>query len=120
MLRTPRNGMVTLCCSPVSGLEVIGPSNGGKPAVLLIIATAASPASSPNTALATRAQVPRLVTTTMPAVPAYSALLQPNETDPSALRSTFTLNDPPGSGAPLASIAATESTPLAVLGEPTR
>ena len=27
---TPRNGMVTVYCSPVSGLPVIGPSNGGK------------------------------------------------------------------------------------------
>jgi len=29
---TPRNGIVTVNCSPVSGLLVILPSNGGKPA----------------------------------------------------------------------------------------
>src|SRR5947199_6744340 len=32
---TPRNGIVTLKASPVSGLEVIGPSNGGKLVALL-------------------------------------------------------------------------------------
>src|SRR5438876_5342709 len=84
------------------------PSKGGNPEELLIITTAASPASSPKTARATRAHVPRFVTTTMPAVPAYSALLQPSETDPSALRSTLTRNEPLGSGAPLASIAETD------------
>ena len=141
-IRTPRNGIVTLCCSPVSGFEVIGPSKGGYPLALLIITTAASPASSPKTARATRAHEPRLVTTTLPAVPAYSALLQPSETVPSGFRSTLTVNDPLGSAAPLASmadtgpparlsvapgyvgtlpsIAATDRTPLAVLGEPTR
>src|SRR5258708_5028563 len=146
-LRTPRNGIVTLCCSPVSGFCVIGPSKGGKAAELLIITTAASPASSPKTARATRAHVPRVVTTTIPAVPSYSALLQPSDTDPSALRSTLTLNVPLGSAAPWAASAgaglggprrgwvgwrvgrgrggvlpwpaATESTPLAALGEPT-
>ena len=105
-LRTPRNGIVTLCRSPVSGLVLMGPSKGGKPVALLIITTAAAPASSPNTARATRAQVPRLVTTILPTVPAYSALLQPRETVPSALRSTLMVNDPLGSAAPLASIAA--------------
>src|SRR4029077_16081970 len=54
-LCTPRNGIVTLCCSPVSGFEVIGPSNGGKPAEVLIITTAASPASTPKTARETPA-----------------------------------------------------------------
>src|SRR5438128_1122816 len=104
---TPRNGMVTVCCSPVSRLSVIGASNGGRPLALLIITTAAAPASSPKTARATRAQVPRTVTTTMPAVPAYSALLQPSEIEPSAFRSTFTRNDVvgDGSGALLALIA---------------
>src|SRR5260370_15095229 len=144
--RTPRKGIVTLCCSPVSGFCVIGPSKGGKAPELLIITTAASPASSPKTARATRAHVPRVVTTTIPAVPAYSALLQPSDTDPSALRPTLPLDVPLGSAAPLASIActglcaappelvrlrgapgrvgvlpstaATESTPLAGLGEP--
>ena len=106
-LRTPRNGIVTLCCSPVSGFEVIGPSNGGKPVPLLIITTATSPASSPKTARATRAHVPRFVTTTMPAVPAYWALLQPSETVPSAFRSTLTVNDPLGSAALLALMAET-------------
>src|SRR4029077_14665179 len=42
-LWTPRNGIVTLCCSPVSGFEVIGPSNGGKPAEVLVITTPAAP-----------------------------------------------------------------------------
>ncbi len=27
--RTPKNGIVTVYCSPVSGFEVIGPSKGG-------------------------------------------------------------------------------------------
>src|ERR1700716_4154074 len=31
---TPRNGIVTLKGTPLSGLDVIGPSNGGKPAAL--------------------------------------------------------------------------------------
>jgi hypothetical protein len=56
---TPKNGMVTLYCSPVSGFEVIGPSNGGRLVELLIITTAAAPAFWPKTARATRAQVPR-------------------------------------------------------------
>src|SRR6266850_5277740 len=76
-------------------------------AALLIITTAAAPALSPNTARATRAQFPRTVTTTLPAVPAYSASLQPSETEPLELRSTFTPNGPLGMGAPLASIVVT-------------
>src|SRR5260370_16282143 len=103
--------MVPLCASRVLGFGVIGPSKGGKAPELLIIPTAASPASSPKTARATRAHVPRVVTTTIPAVPAYSALLQPSDTDPSALRRTLTLNVPLGSFSPLASIASTGLSP---------
>jgi hypothetical protein len=54
--------MVTVYCSPVSGFEVISPSNGGNPAELLIITTAAAPAFCPKIARATRAHVPRCVT----------------------------------------------------------
>src|SRR4030095_9519875 len=36
---TPRNGMVALTCSPVSGLSVIGPSKGGRLSTLLTIST---------------------------------------------------------------------------------
>ena len=44
----PKNGMVTLGTDwPVSGLLVMSPSKGGYPALLLIIATAAAPASRP-------------------------------------------------------------------------
>src|SRR5262249_54542926 len=49
-------------CSPVSGLDVMFPSNGGKPAALLAMITAAAPACCPKIAFATRAQVPRLTT----------------------------------------------------------
>src|SRR3954468_24922158 len=38
--RTPKKGMVTVNCSPVSGLLVIAPSKGGYPVVVSIIATA--------------------------------------------------------------------------------
>src|SRR5262249_24074160 len=44
---TPKNGMVTVKSSPVSGFWVIFPSNGGSPAALLIKRTAAAPAFSP-------------------------------------------------------------------------
>ena len=60
--KMPRNGMVTVNGIPVSGFERIGPSNGGKLATLLIIATAAAPACWPKTARATRAHTPRSVT----------------------------------------------------------
>src|ERR1700752_4058049 len=40
----PMNGMVTVYGSPVSALEVIGPSNGGSPVALLTMITAAAPA----------------------------------------------------------------------------
>src|SRR6478609_4784980 len=102
--------------------------------------TAAAPASSPNTARATRAHVPRAVTTTLPADPAYSLLLQPSEIEPSGFFSTSTGKVPVGRGAPLAlivdtvlpvdrcssapgyvgtvaSIAATEIAPFAEAGE---
>src|SRR5438309_3462364 len=59
---TPRNGIVTSKGVPLSGLAVIGPSNGGKSAVLFTITTAAAPACWPKIALATRAQVPRCTT----------------------------------------------------------
>src|SRR6266849_220840 len=87
---TPRNGIVTLNRSPVSGFPVMGPSNGGSPAALLITSTAAAPACCPNTARATRAQVPRTVTTSLPVTPAavYSALLQPKEIVPLGFRRT--------------------------------
>src|SRR3954469_22350551 len=88
--RTPRKGMVTLNCSPVSGLPVIGPSKGGRPPLLLIISTAAAPACCPKTARATRAQVPRITTASFPVTFAamYSCLLQPNEIVPLAFLST--------------------------------
>ncbi len=39
--RTPMNGIVTVNCSPVSGWEKIGPSNGGRLVLVSTIATAA-------------------------------------------------------------------------------
>ena len=39
--RTPMNGIVTVNCSPVSGCEKIGPSNGGSAVELFTIAAAA-------------------------------------------------------------------------------
>ena len=129
--------MVTRYCSPVSGLPVIVPSNGGKVESVFTITTAAAPACWPKTALATRAHVPRCVTTILPATPAavYSARSQPSEMPPEALRSTLTGKAPPGSAAPLAlmacvvpmrapwnigvgSTAATEIAPSALAGEP--
>src|SRR6187397_1279166 len=80
---TPRNGIVTSNGVPSSGFERIGPSNGGRPAALLIMATAAAPACWPKIARATRAQVPRSVTAswpppgTMPAL-VYAATEQPS------------------------------------------
>src|ERR1700756_3283259 len=59
---TPRNGIVTLKGTPSSGLDVMGPSNGGKPAALFTITTTAAPACWPKIAFATRAQVPRFTT----------------------------------------------------------
>src|SRR5687767_12267434 len=67
--RIPKNGIVTVNGIPVSGFEVICPSNGGNPESVLIIATAAAPACSPKIARATRAHVPRNVTTSLPTTP---------------------------------------------------
>src|SRR5437016_5420416 len=94
----PRNGIAT---------PGISPSNGGKPGPLLIITTAAAPWRCPKTARSTRAQVPRSVTTSLPAMLAltYSFSSQPSETPPFELRSTKTERALPDSGAPLASIA---------------
>src|SRR5882724_3362943 len=92
---TPKNGIVTVYASPGgSGLPVMGPSNGGNPPALLSITTAAAPAFWPKTARATRAQVPRRTTTTLPATPAavYSAGLQPSEIVVALLFSTTTLS----------------------------
>src|SRR5581483_306385 len=99
--------------------------------------TAAAPFFWPKIARATRAQVPRLVTTIMPAVPSYSAGSQPSEIPPVAVLSTLTVNGPVGTAAPLASIAvmagrsmvaagkvgvgslaATDIAPSALAGEP--
>src|SRR5256885_4480846 len=54
--------------------------------------TAAAPACCPKTARATRAQVPRAVTTSLPVDPAYSAGLQPRLTVvwPASAHRTFT------------------------------
>ena len=59
---------------------------------MLIIATAAAPCFWPNTARATRAQLPRAVTTSLPVISAgsYSISLQPSETEPSAFLRTCT------------------------------
>src|SRR5262249_17137753 len=94
-------------------------------------------------ARATRAQVPRLTTTILPATPAavYSAGSQPSEIPPAAVRSTLTGKvSPSAKGIPFAliavrvgpvlsatvapgkldvgSLAATLIAPLAVAGEP--
>ena len=53
---------MTTNCSPLSGLEVIGPSNGGKLVALFAMTTAAAPAFWPQIAFATRAQTPRFTT----------------------------------------------------------
>src|SRR5258706_12238362 len=99
--------MVTTNGSPVSGFDVIGPSNGGNVVALLIMTTAAAPACWPKIARDTRAQVPRCVTTSLPVTLAltYSAGLQPRLTVPFGLRSTFTCSDPELKAAPLALIA---------------
>jgi len=66
----PRNGIVTVYCSPVSGSDVIWPSNGGRLLALLAMITAIAPAFWPRIAFETRAQTPRLTTTIIPAEPA--------------------------------------------------
>ncbi len=57
-----------------------------------IIAAAAAPAFWAYTARATRAQVPRCMTTSLPTTPAavYSAGSQPSDTVPFGLRKTTT------------------------------
>ena len=111
VLFTPRNGMATLG---------IGPSNGGSAAELLIMTTAAAPWRAPKVARSTRAQVPRSVTTTLPAMTAstYSASLQPSETAPVAVRSTTTASGPAGSGTPLALMAVMVVAPSRVRSAP--
>src|SRR5882672_277661 len=78
---TPRNGIVTLKGTPSSGLAVIGPSNGGKPAALFTITTTAAPACWPKMAFATRAQTPRFTTAIVlgGSGPPKSATLQPSD-----------------------------------------
>ena len=44
---TPRNGIVTVYGTPVSGFDVIWPSNGGNALDVLIITTATAPACWP-------------------------------------------------------------------------
>src|SRR5437764_1197760 len=100
VLGTPRKGMVT------PGMVF---SNGGKLGSVLIIATAAAPCLWPNVARSMRGQVPRIVTTSLPATSelGYSASLQPSEMEPFALRSTTIGSVPLGNGALLALIART-------------
>src|SRR5882762_9012787 len=90
---TPRNGIVTLKGTPSSGLAVIGPSNGGKPAALFTITTAAAPACWPKMAFATRAQVPRFTTAIVfgGSGPPKAAALQPSDRLESAFFITFML-----------------------------
>src|SRR5436190_720125 len=140
---TPRNGIVTAKGTPSSGLAVIGPSNGGKPAALFTITTTAAPACWPKMAFATRAQTPRFTTAIVLGGrgPPKSATLQPSDrVVPSAFLITLTLKvDEPDNAKPLAliagivvpvkvsvapgkfgygSFAATEMAPSAVAGEP--
>src|SRR5882672_7141107 len=80
---TPRNGIVTVNGMWVSGLDVIGPSNGGSPAALFTMTTAAAPACWPKIAFATRAQLPRLTTAIVfggsELGPPKAATLQPSD-----------------------------------------
>ncbi len=74
MFETPTNGIVT------PGMV---PSNGGRPAALLTMITAAAPAAWPLMARSTRAQTPRWVMTMAPAgMPAYSSGSQPSPMPP--------------------------------------
>src|SRR2546423_1313628 len=68
----------------------IGPSKGGYPGLLLIMATAAAPCVDPKMARLIRSQVPRIVTTNLPAMTesTYSLSLQPREMLLSVLRRT--------------------------------
>src|SRR5258706_131479 len=81
-------------------------------AVVKTLSTGAAPACWPKIARATRAQVPRTVTTSLPVTPAatYSAGSQPSEIPPDPVPcvsgSTTTCKDEPSLAAiPLASIA---------------
>src|SRR6202171_2926489 len=98
VLGTPRKGMVT------PGIVF---SNGGNPASVLIITTAAAPCACPICARATRAQTPRKGTTTLPATPAYSDSLPPREIELSGFRRTMMGSEPPGRGALFALMART-------------
>src|SRR6059036_1943195 len=105
---TPRNGIVTLKGTPSSGLEVIGPSTGGKPGALFTITTAAAPACWPKIAFATRAQVPRFTTAIVlgGSGPPKAATLQPSDRLPFAFLITLTLKvDEAANAKPLALIA---------------
>src|SRR5260221_4014108 len=105
---TPRNGIVTLKGTPSSGLAVIGPSNGGKPAALFTITTTAAPACWPKMAFATRAQTPRFTTAIVlgGSGPPKAATLQPSDSLPApALIPLMLKMDEPDSAKPLASIA---------------
>ena len=112
-----------MCTDPVCvgsfGSEVILPSNGGKPAVLLAITTAAAPAACPTYALWTRAHGPVVPTAGPPrrtrtivllrSVPVgYSDKKQPSAIEPSAFFSTRILSGlARQSQPPLASIPVT-------------
>src|SRR5712691_1363486 len=104
---TPRNGIVTLKGTPSSGLAVIGPSNGGKPAALFTITTTAAPACWPKIAFATRAQVPRLTTAMVfgGSGPPKAATLQPS--DPLPVITLIVKVGEPDNANPLALIAGT-------------
>src|SRR5580765_8370547 len=108
---TPRNGIVTLKGTPSSGLAVIGPSNGGKPAALFTITTTAAPACWPKMALETRAQTPRFtMAIVLGGIVPKSATLQPSDSSLEVVAglSLMTLMlklDVPDSAKPLASIA---------------
>src|SRR5213083_1937944 len=105
----PRNGIVTLKGLPSSGLEVMGPSNGGNADELFTITTTAAPACWPKMAFATRAQVPRFTTAIVfgGSGPPKAATLQPSDrVVPSAFLITLTLKvDEPANAKPLALIA---------------
>ncbi len=147
-LGTPRNGIVTVKPSPVSGLLVIRPSYGGYPSSVFTIRTAAAPACWPKIAFAARAHVPRSTTASWFLPASIPAAVNASAVQPSASLSavagssatTTTLKLPLGRSAPLAlmaltvvspdfsdapgnwpmlSTAATEMTPWPTDGEPT-
>ncbi len=141
----PTNGIVTTNGVPSSGFDLIGPSIGGKPAALLIIATAAAPACWPKIGFAARAQTPRFTTASVPgAMAPKSATEQPSDSSRSVVAGlsvitltvrvigpvygcslAFTPVSVPLASATLTagklgdeSFAATERAPSAVPGEP--